>query len=66
VSRTTQSSPNKLTVTSADGTAIGTLVASVMGVIAFTAAGRSLGGYGSIDAAIAALENAAARHERAS
>ena len=59
MSRAAQSSPNTLTVTSNDGTAIGTLVMSVAGVIAFTAAGKSLGGYGSMDAAVAALENAA-------
>ena len=53
------SSPNKLTVMSDDGTTIGTLLVSALGFIAFNTAGRSLGGFASMDAAMAALESAA-------
>ena len=61
MSRAAQSSPNTLTVTSDDGATIGTLIVSVAGFIAFTAAGRSLGGFTSMDAAISPLESTAAR-----
>ena len=53
------SSPNKLTVMSDDGATIGTLMVSALGFIAFNTAGRSLGGFSSMDAAMTALENAA-------
>jgi hypothetical protein len=59
MSRAAQSTPNTLTVTSDDGAVIGMLLVSVMGFVAFTAAGKSLGGYSSMVAAMAALENAA-------
>ena len=59
MSRAARSSPNTFTVASDDGTVIGTLLVSALGFIAFTAAGRSLGGYSSMDSAMAALENAA-------
>jgi hypothetical protein len=59
VSRVAQASPNTLTVTSDDGAVIGTLMVSALGVIAFTAAGRSLGGFATMDAAMTAIENAA-------
>ena len=59
MTRATQSSPNMLTVMSDDGATIGTLLVSVAGFIAFNAAGKSLGGYATMDAAVAALEKAA-------
>jgi hypothetical protein len=61
MTRATPSSQNTLTVTSDDGATIGTLMVTMMGFIAFNTAGKSLGGYGTMDAAIAALENAMAR-----
>jgi hypothetical protein len=57
--RAAPSSQNMLTVMSNDGATIGTLMVSVAGFIAFNTAGRSIGGYSSMDAAVAALENAA-------
>jgi len=59
MSRAARSSPNTSTIASDDGTVIGTLTMSVAGFIAWTAAGKSLGGYTSMDAAMAALESAA-------
>ena len=59
MSRAARSSPNTFTIASDDGAVIGTLTMSVAGFIAWTAAGKSLGGYSSMDAAVAALENAA-------
>jgi len=60
MSRAAQSSPNTLTVTSDNGAVIGTLIVSVAGFIAFTAAGKSLGGFTTMNAAMTALETAAA------
>ena len=59
MTRAAQSSPNAFTVTSADGATIGTLLVSALGFIVFNTAGRSLGGFDTMAAAIAALENAA-------
>jgi hypothetical protein len=59
MSRAAQSSPNTLTVTTDGGATIGTLLVSALGFIAFNTAGRSLGGFASMDAAMAALESAA-------
>ena len=59
MSRAAQSSPNTLSVTSDDGVVIGTITTSALGFIAWSAGGRSLGGYSSMAAAVAALENAA-------
>src|SRR5262249_26487062 len=59
MSRVAQSSPNTLTVASDDSATIGTLIVSVAGFIAFTAAGKALGGFTTMDAAMSALENAA-------
>ncbi|HMF28076.1 MAG TPA: hypothetical protein VKE42_04850 [Candidatus Cybelea sp.] len=59
MSRAAPSSPNTLTVTSDDGATIGTLMVSALGFIAFNTAGRSLGGFASMAAAMAALESAA-------
>jgi hypothetical protein len=59
MSRVAQASPNTWSVTSDDGTAIGTLLISALGFVAFTADGKSIGGFSSMDAATTALENAA-------
>ena len=59
MTRATPSSQNTLTVTSDDGATIGTLMVTMMGFIAFNTAGKSLGGYSSMEGAIAALESAA-------
>lgn len=60
MSRAAQSSPNTLTVTSDDGAVIGALLVSALGFVAFSqSTGRSLGGFSSMEGAIAALENAA-------
>ena len=59
MTRAAQSSPNTLTVTTDGGATIGTLLVSALGFIAFNTAGRSLGGFASMDAAMAALESAA-------
>jgi len=58
MTRAALSSQNTLTVTSDDGATIGTLMVSALGFIAFNTAGRSLGGFSSMDAAMTALENA--------
>jgi hypothetical protein len=55
----TRSAPNTFSVASDDGVVIGTITTSALGFIAWSAGGRSLGGYSSMDAAVAALENAA-------
>jgi len=59
MTRTTKNAPNTLTVADDSGATIGTLLVSVSGFVAFSAAGRSLGGFSSMGAAIAALEIAA-------
>jgi len=60
MSRATQSSPTAWTVTDDAGITIGTITTSALGFIAWSAGGRSLGGFASMAAAVAALENAAA------
>ena len=59
MTRAARSSPNTFTIASDDGTVIGTLTMSVAGFIAWTAAGKSLGRYATMEAAITALESAA-------
>jgi len=59
MSRVAKSAPNTLTVADDSGVAIGTLTISALGFIAWSAAGKSLGGFNSMDSAIAAIENAA-------
>ena len=61
MSRAAQSSPNALTVTSDNGAVIGTLLVSALGFVAFNTAGRSLGGFASMDAAIATIESTVAQ-----
>ena len=61
MSRAARSSPNTFTVASDDGTVIGTLLVSALGFIAFNTAGRSLGGFASMDAAIATIESTVAQ-----
>lgn len=59
MSRVAQASPNTWSVADDSGAAIGTLLISQLGFVAFTAAGKSLGGFTTMSAAIAALESAA-------
>jgi len=59
MSRAARTSPNTFTIASDDGTVIRTLTMSVAGFIAWSAAGRSLGGYATMEAAMTALESAA-------
>lgn len=54
---TAPSSQNSWTVTDATGTAIGSVTASMLGFVAWTAAGRSLGGFTTMSAAVAAIES---------
>src|SRR5262249_9179183 len=61
MTRVAQSSPNTLTVADDSGTAIGTLLTSMMGFVAFTATGKSLGGFSTMESAMAALRECGAQ-----
>jgi hypothetical protein len=59
MSRTTRSAPNTFAVADDSGAVIGTITTSALGFIAWTTANKSLGGFGSMAGAIAAIESAA-------